>query len=199
MVIWYEIFLCVRLSGSCCLLMTCQPRGSPNGFITTLRTTAPLALLHSSSTWGNLASNTTPKAIGAVPRAGKSPVPVPPRKSAAAQLDFCPLCWCCDSSLPLWHSFSEPNHKQLHSRQSQTWGVFKDQILAIHWHFVRGGWCGIRRCWRGVSAKVADGNRKAVEKLWFSLRGNSVLLQLCHCTHQCGQLPTLSGFLCSRK
>lgn len=107
MVISYEILLCVRLSGSCSLLMACQPRDSTSGFIMIYYSedNCPISFASQFLCWGkpgirhDAKSNrsysqgrqTTPQSLLSVPR----------RKPAAAEPDLCPLHLCRSGSLPV--------------------------------------------------------------------------------------------------
>lgn len=110
-VISYEILLCVRLSGSRCLLVDCQARDSMNGSITTYYSedNCPISfasqILYSGkpgikhdakNKWSDSQGRQTTV---------QSLLSVPPRKPATAQPDLCPLRLCHCSSLPVSPSF----------------------------------------------------------------------------------------------
>lgn len=107
MVILYEILFCVRLSGSCCLLMACQPRDSTNGYITTYysENNCPISFasqfLYSGKPGIKHDAESNWSYFQGRHKTVKSLPSVPPTKPARAQPDLCPWRLCCCSSLPV--------------------------------------------------------------------------------------------------
>lgn len=178
MVISYEILLCVRLSGSCCLLMACQPCDSMNGYITTYYSedNFPISFASQFLHLGKPGIKHDAKSNWSYSQGRQTTVQsllsVPPRKPAAAQPDLCPLRKCCCSSLPgsLSWLFCRNKPQAIGFQTILNLEVsLRDQVLAVNYHPVRGCWYRFRWCWVGLLAQPADRNWNDWEmRLWRS-------------------------------